>query len=57
LGFRVITAFISGVMKLGKIYIICGMNDSEGKAIPLKAWTGPEGSWSLRFPDLKTIGA
>jgi len=26
------------------------------KAIPLQAWTGPEGSRTLRFPDLKTIG-
>ena len=28
----------------------------KGKAIPLQAWTGPEGSRSLRFPDFKTIG-
>ena len=27
----------------------------KGKAIPLEAWTGPEGSRSLRFPDFKTI--
>jgi hypothetical protein len=26
------------------------------KAIPLQAWTGPEGSSRLRFPDLKTVG-
>jgi hypothetical protein len=26
------------------------------KAIPLQAWTGPEGSRSLRLPDIKTIG-
>jgi hypothetical protein len=25
-------------------------------AIPLKAWTGPEGSRSLRLPDFNTIG-
>jgi len=25
-------------------------------AIPLQAWTGPEGSRSLRLPDFKTIG-
>jgi hypothetical protein len=29
---------------------------SEGKAIPLQAWTGPEGSRRLRLPDLKTVG-
>ena len=28
----------------------------KGKAIPLQAWTGPEGSSRLRFPDFKTIG-
>ena len=26
------------------------------KAIPLQAWTGPEGSRRLRLPDFKTIG-
>jgi hypothetical protein len=25
------------------------------KAVPLQAWTGPEGSRRLRFPDFKTI--
>jgi len=28
----------------------------KGKATPLQAWTGPEGSRRLRFPDFKTIG-
>jgi hypothetical protein len=28
----------------------------EGKAIPLQAWTGPEGSRRVRLPDSKTIG-
>jgi hypothetical protein len=28
----------------------------KGKAIPLQAWTGPEGHRKLRFPDFKTIG-
>jgi hypothetical protein len=28
----------------------------KGKAIPLQALTGPEGSRSLRLPDSKTIG-
>ena len=26
-----------------------------GKAIPLQAWTGPEGSRRLSFPDFKTF--
>jgi hypothetical protein len=28
----------------------------KGKAIPLRAWTGPEGSRRLRLPEFKTIG-
>jgi len=28
----------------------------KGKAIPLHAWTDPEGSRRLRLPDFKTIG-
>ena len=27
----------------------------KGKAIPLQAWTGPEGFRRLRLPDFKTI--
>jgi len=28
----------------------------KGKAIPLQAWTGPEGSRRLKLPDFKTFG-
>jgi len=28
----------------------------KGKAIPLQAWKGPEGSRRLRLSDFKTIG-
>jgi hypothetical protein len=28
----------------------------KSKAIPLQAWTGPEGSRRLRLPDFKTVG-
>ena len=31
-------------------------NVIKGKAIPLQAWTGPEGSRKLRLPDFKTFG-
>jgi hypothetical protein len=31
------------------------MVKGKGKAIPLQAWTGPEGSRRMRFPDFKTI--
>jgi hypothetical protein len=27
----------------------------KGKPFPLQAWTGPEGSRRLRFPDFKTV--
>jgi len=32
------------------------INKGKGKALPLQAWTGPEGSRRLRLPDFKTIG-
>jgi hypothetical protein len=32
------------------------ISKGKGKAIPLQALTGPEGSSSLRLPDLKTVG-
>jgi hypothetical protein len=28
----------------------------KGKAIPLQAWTGPDGSRRFSLPDIKTIG-
>ena len=28
----------------------------KGKAVPLQAWSGPEGSRKLRFPDFVTVG-
>jgi len=31
------------------------MQGVNGKAIPLQAWTGPEGSRRVRRPDFKTI--
>ena len=27
----------------------------KGKAVPLQAWTGPEGSGRLRLPDFRTV--
>jgi hypothetical protein len=27
----------------------------QGKAVPLQAWSGPEGSRKLRFPDYMTM--
>jgi hypothetical protein len=43
---------------LGYIYIylfIYLYGYGKGKAIPLQAWTGPEGSGKLRLPDFKRV--
>jgi hypothetical protein len=45
--------------KLGKKSNGCmatHMIKGKGKAIPLQAWTGPEGSRRMRLPDFKTFG-
>jgi hypothetical protein len=36
--------------------VLTVLNDrgKKGKAVPLQAWNGPEGSRKLRFPDLLT---
>jgi len=31
-----------------------GMVKRKGKSVPLQAWTGPDGSRKLRFPDFVT---
>jgi hypothetical protein len=35
---------------------VVGVNKGKGKAIPLQAWTGSEGSRRLRLPHFKTVG-
>jgi hypothetical protein len=45
-----------GRIKVPGIAAINKTSKGKGKAIPLQAWTGPEGSKSLRLPDFKTIG-
>jgi len=35
--------------------IDCLISVLKGKAIPLQAWTGPEGSRRLRLSDFKTV--
>ena len=32
----------------------CSCNAGNGNAVPLQAWSGPEGSRKLRFPDFTT---
>ena len=37
---------------------LCGQLEKvKVKAIPLQAWTGSEGSRSLRLPNFKTVGS
>jgi len=36
-----------------KILVVEGVK-GKGKAVPLQAWSGPQGSWKLRFPDFMT---
>jgi len=41
-----------------KRYAVTGKcKGKKGKAIPIHAWAGPEGSRRLRLPDFKTISA
>ena len=36
------------------IHCVVYLATGKGKAVPLQAWSGPEGSRKLRFPDLMT---
>jgi len=38
-------------MPLGSTQSLTEMSKSKGKAVPLQAWSGTEGSRKLRFPD------
>jgi len=42
---------------LNKAVCSSALEGQKGKAIPLQAWTGPEGSRRLRLLVFKTIGA
>jgi hypothetical protein len=37
-----------------KLFLIKGVLYGHGKAVPLQAWSGAEGSRKLRFPDYMT---
>ena len=41
-------------MALGSTQPLTEMSNGKGKAVPLQAWSGPEGSRKLRFPDFMT---
>jgi hypothetical protein len=40
-----------GTYYVAYVFVYLG---SKGKAVPLQAWSGPEGSRKLRFPDFMT---
>ena len=53
------------MIKMGVVIVDHGQNTiscnkysiqykAKGKAVPLQAWSGPEGSRKLRFPDIMT---
>jgi len=45
------------ISKLIKYIKYCSQSrGNKDKAIPLQAWTGPEGSRRLRLPDFMTVG-
>jgi hypothetical protein len=46
----------SSELCMGKKIKLLFVNYWKGKAIPLQALTGPEGSRRLRLPDFKTVG-
>jgi hypothetical protein len=37
-----------------KCHVLALLGKSKGKAVPLQAWAGPDGSRKLRFPDFMT---
>ena len=50
-----IEIFLSArTMALGLTQPLTGMSKGKGKAVQLQAWSGPEGSRKLRFPDFMT---
>ena len=47
--------FYTIIVTLVQFCAIVGLHSGKNKAIPLKAWTGPEGFRRLRLPDFKTL--
>jgi hypothetical protein len=45
---------LASALFVGAVYV--GNGKAKGTAIPLQAWTGPEGFRRSRLPDFKTIG-
>jgi hypothetical protein len=53
---QLVAIFMQMPNELWHYSLYYGKGKGKGKAIPLQAWTGPEGSRRLRLPDFKTIG-
>jgi len=45
----------SGLLNFYVVWAALEKLGLQGKATPLQAWTGPEGSRRLRLPDFKTV--
>ena len=41
-------------MLMHKFFLTLDASCKKGKSVPLQAWSGPEGSRKLRFPDFMT---
>ena len=42
------------IEKISSVNIVWVESKNKGKEVPLQAWSGPEGSKKLRFPDFMT---
>ena len=47
-------SLVKAEMKLPKAQILLSKSKGKGKAVPLQAWSGSEGSRKLRFSDFMT---
>jgi hypothetical protein len=45
---------VCGLHQIDAIFVYAASMNIKGKAVPLQAWSGPEGSRKLRFPHFMT---
>jgi hypothetical protein len=50
-----LASFVTTLLTTYTMVFVFPADILKGKAIPLQAWTGPEGSRRLRLPDFKKI--
>ena len=54
---RIVLKAVTILLKFdARTLVLYRIRKGKGKAIPLQAWTSPEGSRMLRLPDFKTLG-